>query len=407
MKKLLFAVVVVVVAVLAVALMSGRPCLASETKNVPDKDVITANTRFGLKLFTDLAGKTRENVFISPSSVAMALTMLCIGSGGQTYNEMSNTLALKGLSLESINTANALLKQLLEEADPEVRLSIANSLWLPLAVTINPKFKQMVQQYYQAEVTSLDFNSGAASVINDWVKENTEGKISKVIDVLDSSCRLVLVNAIYFKGTWTAEFNKSRTAERTFTRLDDSQKKHPMMSQSGNYRYLGSRDFQAVRLPYGNGTVSMYIFLPGKKTTLDEFISTINYENWQKWMSRFSRMEGDIMLPRFKIEYEITLNEAIQRLGMKDAFNPARANFKRIFKYEEPIYIDQIRHKTFVEVNEEGTEAAAVTVVEMAPGSAPGAVVERFSMVVDRPFVCAIRDDTTGTILFMGAIVDP
>jgi len=405
MKKLLSAAMVV--AVLSVALMPGNPCLASDSKDAPDKDVITANTRFGLKLFTDLAGKTRENVFISPSSVAMALTMLCIGSGGSTYNEMANTLALKGLSLESINTANASLKQLLEEADPKVRLSIANSIWLPLAVTINSRFKKMVQEFYQAEVTSLDFDSGAAAVINEWVKKNTEDKISKVIDVLDSSCRLVLVNAIYFKGSWTAEFNEARTKKRMFTRLDDSQKKHPMMSQSGNYRYLGSRDFQAVRLPYGNGTVSMYIFLPGKKTTLEEFISTINYKNWQKWMSRFDYMKGDITLPRFKIEYEVTLNEAMQRLGMKDAFSPVRANFKRIFKFEQPIYIDQIRHKTFVEVNEEGTEAAAVTVVEMAPGSAPGAVEERFSMVVDRPFVCAIRDDTTGTILFMGAIVDP
>ena len=399
-----------VVALIFFSLISVNRCLSSTIEDGFDKDIVNANTRFGIKLFNDLIGlDPGKNVFISPSSISTALTMVYIGSAGVTRNEMAATLTLQEISLTRINTANSSLKRLLEEPGADVRLSIANSIWMPVEVVINPKYKQMVKQYYQAEVTNLDFNDSASpSVINNWVKENTEGKISKIVDSINSSCLLILINAIYFKGNWAMAFDKSLTTDRPFSLINGRRKQCPMMSQSGSYRYLRGRDFQAVSLPYGKGKVSMYVFLPDQETTLEAFFNNLTYENWQRWMGMFSEMEGDIILPRFKIDYEITLNETLQNLGMPTAFNPNRADFKRIFKFPQPVYISKVKHKTFVEVNEEGTEAAAVTFAGMELGAieAPPPP-ERFSMVVDRPFFCAIRDNKTGTVLFMGAIVEP
>jgi serpin B len=178
-----------------------------------------------------------------------------------------------------------------------------------------------------------------------------------------------------------------------------------MMSQSGRYNYYQDSNFQAVSLPYGQGRVSMYIFLPSKSSSLKKFYENLNAENWEGWMSQFSSMKGDIVLPRFKVEYEVVLNEALKALGMEVAFDKQRANFGGMCAISSGanVFIDQVRHKTFVEVNEEGTEAAAATSVGIGITS----VQPTFSMVIDRPFFLAIRDNQTGAVLFMGSIVEP
>jgi serpin B len=217
---------------------------------------------------------------------------------------------------------------------------------------------------------------------------------------------LFLINAIYFKGAWSTEFDKAKTKDDVFTIGSGSQKRLPMMTQSGKYDYYEAANFQAVSLPYGSGRVSMYVFLPAAGTTINQFLPSLTTANWDAWMKSFSKTQGAIVLPRFKVEYEITLNDALKALGMGVAFDPDRANFSGILQTAQNAFISKVKHKTFAEVNEEGTEAAAVTSAEISVTSV--AVPRKsFKMVVDRPFFFAIRDNKTGSVLFLGSIVDP
>lgn len=381
---------------------------AAESGQAMDSKILSANTKFGFKLLAEvLKGDANKNVFVSPASVAMALAMTYNGAAGETQQAMAGTLELEGMNLDEVNRANAALRAKLQDADPSVQLFIANSLWARKGISFQPDFIGRNKEFYGAEVRALDFSDpGAAPTINAWVSKNTKSKITQIVDSpIDPQMILFLINAVYFKGNWTHPFEKELTKERDFTLLDGTQKKCPMMSQGGSYNYYQGEKFQAVSLPYGRRRVSMYVFLPAKESNLKEFCQNLGAENWDNWMSQFHRMEGDIVLPRFKLEYEKLLNNALKAVGMAVAFDPSRANFAAMTS--EPAFISEVKHKTFVEVNEEGTEAAAVTSVGMALAAAPSKPPERFRMVVDRPFFFAIRDNATGIILFMGAIVEP
>lgn len=378
--------------------------------NIPSGDInqklVAANTRFGFKLFSQIQKQqANKNIFISPSSVAMALTMAYNGSAGETQQAMTKALELQGLTLEEINKSNNLLKQTLTNADPQVKLAIANSLWANQQITLNPDFLQKNQQYYNAEISKLNFSDPASvGKINNWVKNQTNGKITEIVDQLQPDQILWLINAIYFKGNWSEPFAKEATKERPFTLLDGSKKQLPLMSQSGRYQYLENDQFQAISLPYGTGQMSFYVFLPKTGKTLDSFYNSLNAQTWEQWMKQFRSQQGSVSLPRFKLEYDITLNESLKALGMTPAFNRQQADFSGISNIKASI--DEVKHKTFVEVNEEGTEAAAVTGIGIRATSAPPAG-KPFEIIVDRPFFSAIRDNKTGTILFMGSIVDP
>jgi serpin B len=373
-----------------------------------DKRLVAANTDFGFRLYAEVTGRSGgKNVFVSPSSIGLALAMAYNGAEGETKQVIARGLALQGMGLEEVNRAYAQLKAALENPDPKVQLNIANSLWARKGMTFKPQFIKRNADFYGAEVSELDFDSpGAASAINNWVSGKTNGKIQKIVDQISQDSILFLINAIYFKGTWTAEFDKSKTKEDYFTTAAGARKKHPMMSQSGEYNYYKGDNFQAVSLPYGGGRVSMYVFLPDEGATLDAFHKSLNRASWDRWMSAFEETRGDIVMPRFKLEYEIELNDALKALGMGLAFDAGRADFSGMLQTANNAYINKVKHKTFVEVNEEGTEAAAVTSAEVQITSMRQPR-DMFRMVVDRPFFCAIRDNETGTVLFMGAIVDP
>lgn len=375
------------------------------SNNMNDK-LVQANTNFGFKLFSQILAKNADrNIFVSPASVAIALQMTYNGAAGSTQQAMAQALQLQGMSLAEINQSQLALTQNSTKIDPKVQLDIANSLWLREGFPFQPEFLQTTEKYYQAKITNLDFNNpNSLTVINDWVNQNTNSKIPTIIDQIDRSAVLYLINAIYFKGNWQKEFSKSATQEQPFTLLNGTRKQHPLMSQNGKYRYYENAEFQGISLPYGSGRLSMYVFLPKPNVKLANFYSNLTAENWQLWMKQFSSRDGQIVLPRFKLEYDITLNEALQALGMGVAFQN-QANFSNMTSKE--VQIDEVKHKTFVEVNEEGTEAAAVTSVGIRATSALPREEPPFKMVVDRPFFCAIRDNQTGTILFMGSIVDP
>jgi serpin B len=372
-----------------------------------DTKLVSANTKFGFNLFSQLLTKdSNKNIFFSPSSIALALAMTYNGASGSTQEAMAQALELQGMNLQQINSAGAELKATLENPDPQVTLNIANSLWVDQNVSLKPDFIQNNQDFYQAKVTNLNFSDTGASTstINNWVKENTKGKIDKIVDTIEPNQALFLLNAIYFKGSWTKEFDQEKTANFPFYISKGEEKQHPVMSQSGEYKYYETEQFQAVSLPYGeNGRVSFYIFLPKEDSNLNSLYENLNAANWEKWMSQFANREGFVRLPRFKMDYEATLNDALSALGMQEAFS-GNADFSSM---GNNLKISQVKHKTFVEVNEEGTEAAATTSVGIRMLSAKLPSQKPFEMIVNRPFFCAIRDNQTQSVLFMGSIVEP
>lgn len=363
---------------------------------------IAANSRFAFKLFEQIQKqKAEENLFISSPSIAAALSIVYNGAKEETREAIAQTLEVQGISIEEVNQANAALKASLEKDDNKVEVAIANSLWLNQNSSFQPDFIQKIGEYYGAKLSKMDFSDrGAISTINNWVRQNTNSKIQQIVKDLDPQTVLIIVNAIYFKGNWSQEFDKSATQDLPFTLLDGTEKQQSLMSQSGDYPYYEQEQFQAISLPYGEGRWSFYVFLP--KKGLKSFYENLTAENWDNWMKEFRSLPGSIVLPRFKLEYDVSLKDTLKALGMEVAFDPNRADFSGMTS--EQTFVNGVRHKTFVEVNEEGTEAAAATSVGIVATSVPP---PPFQMTVDRPFFCAIRDNKTGTILFMGSIVDP
>ena len=402
---------VVLAGVIAAILCSNLALhgLSANTGEV-DERLTAASSRFAFKLYDQARKKeTGKNTFVSPASVMLALTMTYNGADGTTRDAMARALELEGMSLDEVNRAFADLKSALNPSDPKIQLKIANSLWARNGFTLKPEFVKRSKDYYQATLATLNLDDPAApDTINAWVSKNTEGKIDKIIDRIGPDKVLYLMNAIYFKGQWQFEFKKEKTKPDVFRLPGGQQKEVPMMSQSESYFYYKGKDFQAVALPYGAGSVSMYIFLPDEQTSLDQFERNLTSENWNAWMNSFQVTPGDLMLPRFKVEWEAELNDALKALGMTEAFDPQRANFSQLAEVNSGnrIYISEVKHKSWAEVNEEGTVAAAVTSVGASLTSFQQPR-ERFVMKVDRPFFFAIRDNRTQVILFMGSVVNP
>jgi len=373
-----------------------------------DNGLTAANTKFSFKLYDQiLKQRPNTNTFISPASVMLALAMTYNGADGTTRDGMARALELEGMSLDDVNRSFADLKSALASTDPKIKLNIANSLWARNGLALNPTFIERNKKSFAAEIASLNFSDrSAAQTINSWVNKNTEGKIDKIVDRINPGDVLFLINAIYFKGQWQFEFKKENTKPDMFTVAGGGQKQVSMMSQSRHFLYYKGKGFQSVALPYGNGGVSMYVFLPDEMRSLKEFEGELTPENWDGWMKSFRLAPGVLMLPRFKVEWESKLNDALMALGMEEAFDPQRANFSQMAKPNSgnAFYISNVRHKAVCEVNEEGTVAAAATSVTMGITSAPP---PPFSMKVDRPFFFAIRDNQTGVILFMGSVTNP
>jgi serine protease inhibitor len=369
-----------------------------------EKNLVQSDNSFGLKVFQEIVKSDKDqNVFISPLSISMALGMTLNGANGTTKEAMQSALELAGLSDQQINENYKSLIELLVDLDPKVKFQIANSIWYRNTMTFEQSFLDINKNYFDAEVSGLDFsNPQSKNIINAWVENNTNGKIKQIIDNIDPLSVMFLINAIYFKGTWTYEFEKNKTHEGFFNLPDGSQVPCKMMAQAGEFSYLANDDFQAVDLPYGDELFSMTVILPQQGKDIDALVETLSAENWNVWFNNISKLEGELYFPRFSLEYEITLNDVLKSLGMQIAFNPSQADFTRMYK-NGGLYIYEVKHKSFVEVNEEGTEAAAATVVDMRLTS----VGSGFTMRIDRPFIFAIRENHSGTILFIGKIVDP
>ena len=372
-----------------------------------EKGLVGSDNKFGFKLFKEIVKEEEnKNVFISPLSVSMALGMTYNGANGSTQEAMQRALELSGLTLQEVNESYKSLIELLTNLDPKVKFQIANSIWYREIFPIEDEFIEINKTYFDAEVSGLDFSApNASNIINGWVNEKTNGKIEKIVDdVIHPLTMMFLINAIYFKGTWTYEFDEGQTRDDMFTLPNGSKKPCKMMSQENEFQYFENDNFQAIDLPYGDGDFRMTIFLPRREKDVDFLVALLNQENWNLWINSFYKQELTLQLPKFTLEYEIKLNDVLKALGMEVAFDSSQADFTKMYKEEEVganLYISKVKHKTYVEVNEEGTEAAAVTSVEMRLESAG------VWMRVDRPFIFAIRENHSGTILFIGKIVEP
>lgn len=382
-----------------------RPSIAPEDLPTLDDRLVASQNAFGFKLFSQVMQQAEgQNVMISPSSVAIALSMTYNGASGETQAAMAEALALQDMTLEELNQANAALETILEQADPAVNIGIANSLWGREDMVFNPAFLQRNQDFYQAEVQMLDFSDAAAKdIINEWVNDSTAGKIPQIVDQISSDEVLFLINAVYFNGTWMQPFNPRQTQQQAFHRADGTEVTVPMMAQGGDFQYLETDQFQGIHLPYGKGRLSMVVLLPREGSSLSDLQQSLTPEAWQNWMTQFGRQPGMVQLPRFESEFGTSLNDALKALGMEVAFDPEAANFGGMG--DAQLFISTVQHKTYIKVDEAGTEAAAATSVGIGVTSAP--VNPPFRMVCDRPFLYAIQDNETGAILFMGVMLNP
>ena len=350
------------------------------------------------------AAAPNENIFLSPLSLSLALQMTYNGAAGETAAEMARLLHIADTDSALVNQAAQELQDNLRAAQG-VELSIGNSLWLRQDWTLNPEFVEQNRTAYNATLEVLDFDSPeAVTRINQWAKEATRGKIDKVLEEIEDEV-LFLLDAVYFKGDWLEAFDPARTQPFPFHRADGTTKEIPMMLQSESFPFLAGDGFQAVALPYQGERVRMLVFLPDGDRDLNNFLGQLTLENWQTWTTEFQEQEVFVGLPRFKVTFSRKLNEDLESLGMTTAFDPDQANLLRMLpealRSDISLYLSFVKHDAVVEVNEEGTVAAAVSTVGAAAASAPP------SFIVDRPFFFAIWDSHTGAILFLGAVVDP
>jgi serine protease inhibitor len=370
--------------------------------------LVAANTKFGLSLFRVLAAEeAADNIFMSPLSISTALLMTYNGAGGTTQDALARTLEVSSLSLTSVNRDCMNLLTSLAQVDDHVDLFLGNSLWMKdaFAPLVKDQFLDAVATSFYAEIFTRDFTNPQTLIdINGWVDEKTEGRITDLIQTIDPEIVMFILNTLYFRGDWLIQFDEAETLTQPFSVSEAEIVDVELMSTSGNFSYYADEVFQAVRLPYGRDKLAMYIFMPGPGVPLPAFLASLNQTTHEDYLNRL-RPVGDltVKLPKFRVEYGVKrLNSVLTQLGMGIAFDPVAANLSRI---AEPtvgnLFISFVDHKAIIEVTESGTEAAAATSVGIGLTAMPP------DCVINRPFFFEIRDDRSGTILFMGQIVNP
>ena len=385
----------------------SSPIQINKNITASDKQLVQSSRLFGLKLFKQVnqsAGDT--NIFISPISISTALGMVLNGANGKTYDEIKSTLELPGNTQEEINKSYKNLNNLLTQIDPKVIFESANSIWYRQDVSFEQSFLNINKTYFDAEVQALNFaDPSAVNTINNWVSEKTKQKITGIIDRIPQDAVMYLINAIYFKGTWLYKFDSTATKDDNFYVTPGNPVICKMMDQKNKFDYYQSDNYQAIKLPYGNGDFEMLVILPSSGTDINSLINQMDDSYWNNLLAKMDSAEVNLWLPKFKIEYSITLNDALKALGMTSAFDSTTADFSNIRKGKD-LFISRVLHKTYVKVDEEGTEAAGVTAVEFTRSSvSPGN--NEVYMKINRPFIFAIRENSSGAILFVGKVVNP
>ncbi len=387
---------------IAIMVLCVHPALAQGGSEKPLSD------RFALGLFRKIAGDGKNNVVLSPFSAYQVLAMVLNGADGNTKAQIAKLLGVAPAvpaSLIAFNKRNHDFLELLN-LNEDVNIEIANAVFSDKTSPLKGTFVDLCRKNYFAEARSIDFESAdTVANINKWCSEKTHGKIPSIIDSLNSSERLVLLNSAYFKGKWANPFKPKDTLPEAFHLLSGEARKLPMMHSKQGLAYLKEANFEAVSIAYAGRKQSMYIFLPAEGTKFAAFIAGFTDANWYDWTSRFTPMEINLAMPKYKLNFGAELNGPLRAMGMTDALSAA-ADFKKLFAAGNG-FISRIVQKTFIEVSEQGTEAAASTIIAAPGGMMHQQEPEPINFRVDRPFVIAIVDSRSREILFLGSVVDP
>jgi serpin B len=372
--------------------------------NLKSSRVIETNNEFGLELLRSVFETAEEaNIMISPASVSIALGMAYNGAETTTMDAFEEVLNYEGLTREEVNQ---IIKELISVLVTNVEgnlLEIANSMWYDKGFPVEQDFTDLNTNYYDAEVREIDFRKAeAVKTINGWVSDKTHGKIDEIIQHIDPATMMILINAIYFNCVWEVEFNPEDTHKASFFEEDGSIfGQVDMMTLESTFNVSATEDFTAVELPYKNEKFSMFLFLPAEGSTVDGLVSALDNETWKNWLEGFSeREEFTVTMPKFKFEFERSLADDLKGMGLEIAFTD-QADFSGISPID--LLISEVIHKTYIDVNEEGTEAAAVTAIVFDLTS-----VGPLSFIrLDRPFLFAITENSSESILFMGKVSQP
>jgi serine protease inhibitor len=369
-----------------------------------ETQILRASAGFGLDLLRQVVADAPDSTHVvSPFSASMALGMALNAAGGTTFDEMRTTLGFGVLDQDAINRSYRDLLALLVELDPAVSLSVANAVWYDRIWTLRTSFREAVEAHFAAGVEGLDFRDpGTPDRMDAWVNEATRGRISTIAPrPIPDDAVAYLVNALHFLGDWREAFDPARTRTHVFQGDDGRTTPIRLMEREGRIRTSQWQGHRAADLPYGGGAWTMTVVLPRPGVGVVGLLEELDAEGWAALTSEFSEFQGILGLPRFTLAWEGRLNDALSRMGMPTAFAPGQADFSGLVEEEADLYITEVRQKTFLRVDEKGTEAAAVTSVGIGVTSLPP------SFVVDRPFLLVIRERLSGTVLFLGAMVEP
>lgn len=367
--------------------------------------LIESGNAFAFDIFSRVLASAgaNENVMISPLSISYALSMTLNGANSSTRDAMLEALRINGISIDALNNSYKNLTEALLSVDKRVLISIANSVWTENDFAVKKAFIDILTKYYDAESKSFDINDASApDKMNKWIEDNTNGLIKNMIDKLEDNTVMLLINAIYFKGKWKSQFDETKTVNMPFYKPGSGSVNIPMMKQKTDFSIYQANGFKVAEFPYGQGNFVMDVVLPDEQGGLSSVKDLVTDNNFSGWISAMNERETDLSFPRFKYGYKKKLKDVLTDMGMGIAFTDA-ADFSNISEQYD-LLINDVAHQSFIETNEEGTEAAAATVVEVGVTSMPPAALV-FNM--DHPFIYIIRETTTNSIIFMGRVADP
>lgn len=369
-------------------------------------NVIKNGNEFGIEMFTKVALEENKNLMLSPLSASTALTMLLNGCDGNTYDQLKKTLKYpEDMIISGINEVYRSLVNQLLQVDPKVNLALANAIFYRDSFSVKAPFLNLMSSDFEAQAEGLDFSlPSAVETINKWAYDNTNGKIPKVLEEISPDAVMFIMNALYFKGDWSYQFDKSLTSDRPFYTDEVSSVNVSTMNGKVGSKVAGGINYKAIELPYGRTNFTMVIIVPSE--SLAGFNTQFTADMWNTITSSLDEQEeyGEMIvyMPKFKFSYEKQLKDQLKSMGMIDAFDPILANLTGIS--DTPVFVDFVKQNTFVEVDEKGTEAAAVTTIGV---NTTVALPQPVQFVIDKPFIFAIRERTTNTLLFIGQIINP
>lgn len=381
----------------------------SMAQDTPPSALATPINSFGFRTLAAVGAGKNANVCLSPVSIHLALDMTRAGAAGETATQMDKALGVDGMSPGTLDTEAAKLLASLNTPDPGVTVTVANSLWIDVGARLRPDFVTTCKQSFGAEVANLDLKSPASiDRINQWVSDKTNGKIDHILSARDTGESAILANALYFKGGWRSPFSQRATADKPFHRAGgQADVTVPLMAKTESVPYYENAAEQVAMLPFADGRYGFLVALPKTADGLGALVGSLSAAKWNEWQNGLADQYGEIAMPKFKMTYNVTLNDTLEAMGMPLAFSRTAADFSKMAAPPSKLYIDFVKHDTYLSVDENGAEAAAATVVGMAPMAIMRPRTPAFQMIVDHPFFCAIVDTTTGAILFEGAVYDP